>query len=341
MLIPTDYLPHSQVTLSYLPPTLTKSGRVSNCVARHRFSLSWLAARGSRMTPLRMTPRCDERSPASGAAARLLALLALLTACRAAVASSTVDCKVEHYNATIGRGSPQLHRALDQLQRVAEANWPAGAKDRNGRADPIFGSERFNFEAVRYYSASAKNLAATSTAPTICEVGFNWGATALMFLHAAPAARVVSFDLGERLYTNASEQHLLSSYGGRLQLIRGDSRLTIPAYAAKHPSAACDLVLVDGDHSLAGESANLQNFRRLARCKGSLYIMDDCNCARPGIETTVAWFRALKEGALKSTYMHATTNIPRMSQGITRQGKTHSFCAGLLMPKRADCAQET
>ena len=60
-------------------------------------------------------------------------------------------------------------------------------------------------------------------------MGFNWGATALVFLHANPSAKVISFDLGERLYTNATEAHLQAAYGHRLTLVRGDSTRTIPS----------------------------------------------------------------------------------------------------------------
>ena len=84
----------------------------------------------------------------------------------------------------------------------------------------------------------------------------------------------------------------------------GDSTVTIPAFAdgaygGERDQTACDLVLVDGDHSYKGELENVLHFRRLARCgEGSKYIMDDCSCRKRALPTTRAWTEAVRQGAI-------------------------------------------
>ena len=148
-----------------------------------------------------------------------------------------------------GRLPSGLKDALAQLQGVAESQWRVGMRDRNGRIDPILGSIRSDPAALEYYAEAASDRSVR----TICEVGYNWGASALVWLHSNPSARVYSFDLAERAYTNATLAWLNQQYGGRLELIRGNSTQTIRAFtdAARRTQLSCDLVLVDGDHARA------------------------------------------------------------------------------------------
>ena len=217
---------------------------------------------------------------------------------------------------------------LDMLQRVAEAHWPEGSKDRNGRIDPIFGSAKHNPVAVREYM----RLASDPAIGTICEVGYNWGATSLMWLEANQRARVFTFDLAERLYTNATLGYLNAKYDNRLTLVRGDSNQTIPAFTADRRGRAfsCDLVFVDGDHSIEGEFLNLKNFRELTPCAGSVYIMDDCDCARNMLPTTVAFVRGVDLGFIEPQTGHKTNAILRRSQKFLEKNVHHTFCTGHL-----------
>jgi len=181
---------------------------------------------------------------------------------------------------------------------------------------------------VHHYAKAAANPSVS----TICEVGYNWGATALIWLHSNRNAKVYCFDLPERLYTNATVDGLNGRYGGRLELIRGDSRTTIPDFAqSRGPRGlSCDLVLVDGDHSFAGELANVRNFRQLASCSGCPYIMDDCNCLKPSLATTRAWSAAVGMGFVVETLGHVTTGVRRRSQDFFDENERHSYCIGEL-----------
>lgn len=57
-------------------------------------------------------------------------------------------------------------------------------------------------------------------------------------------------------------------FPGRLELVLGDSSVTVPAYAAAEAAAgrdpqACSVVFVDGSHSEEGAYADLVNFRAM------------------------------------------------------------------------------
>lgn len=63
-------------------------------------------------------------------------------------------------------------------------------------------------------------------------------------------------------------------FPGRLEVILGDSRVTVPAYATAEETAGrdprvCDVVFVDGDHSEEGAYADIVNLQALA----SRYIL--------------------------------------------------------------------
>ena len=74
--------------------------------------------------------------------------------------------------------------------------------------------------------------AAAARAPlhTVCEVGFNAGHSALLWLLGAPRARVVSFDIG--LYPALVGARWLSRrFPGRFTLVQGDSAVSVGAAA--------------------------------------------------------------------------------------------------------------
>lgn len=65
-----------------------------------------------------------------------------------------------------------------------------------------------------------------------------------------------------------AHSHTQAVFPGRLELVVGDSRETVPAYAMAEETAGrdpqvCDVVFVDGDHSEEGAYADLVNFQAL------------------------------------------------------------------------------
>ena len=75
-------------------------------------------------------------------------------------------------------------------------------------------------------------LAQSSTASTYCEVGMNGGHSAAAMLHANPRLAVHSFDLMHWNYSWPVAHLLRTSFRGRFHLHPGDSRSTVPEFAA-------------------------------------------------------------------------------------------------------------
>ncbi|MGV8875749.1 MAG: class I SAM-dependent methyltransferase [Rhodococcus sp. (in: high G+C Gram-positive bacteria)] len=99
----------------------------------------------------------------------------------------------------------------------------------------------------------------------------------------------------------AAKAHIDEHFPGRHTLIHGDSHTTIAAYAKEHPDARFDVIFVDGDHSVEGARADLDDLRALAT-PDSVVIMDDIT---PwlwfGENPTQAWQEAVDEGRILHT----------------------------------------
>eukprot|EP01062_Namystynia_karyoxenos_P021806 TRINITY_DN1830_c1_g2_i1.p1 TRINITY_DN1830_c1_g2~~TRINITY_DN1830_c1_g2_i1.p1 ORF type:complete len:669 (+),score=195.02 TRINITY_DN1830_c1_g2_i1:144-2150(+) len=118
----------------------------------------------------------------------------------------------------------------------------------------------------------------------VCELGFNVGHSAVLWLEGAPDAKVISFDLGEatvRGVTLPTMKMLRTVYGERFSYVLGDSLKTIPKYIEKHPDFRCDVILVDGSKDGEDRHKDLINFQKVAHAD-TVLILDEVaqsNCA--------------------------------------------------------------
>ena len=71
---------------------------------------------------------------------------------------------------------------------------------------------------------------------TFCETGFNAGHASLLGL-LTPNVSVVSFDLFRRPYQEVARRHLEERFPGRLRVVPGDTRATLPAFPPDGPFA--------------------------------------------------------------------------------------------------------
>jgi hypothetical protein len=74
---------------------------------------------------------------------------------------------------------------------------------------------------------------------TVCEVGFNFGHSAIMWLYNNPNTRLVSFDLLESPHKTAGKQFVEILFPGRVTIIAGDSTVEIPKFYSSNPSLKC------------------------------------------------------------------------------------------------------
>ena len=134
---------------------------------------------------------------------------------------------------------------------------------------------------ARYYS----RLAAAPDIRTVCEVGYNVGHSAVVWLLASPTSRLVTFDLFSSALGLASLSFLEARFPGRIEAVRGDSRRELPRAQL---SAPCDLVHVDGRHEYRFVLHDVLNLRRLA-APHALFLLDDqCNASACGQPTLYA-----------------------------------------------------
>ncbi|WP_198042311.1 O-methyltransferase [Kitasatospora azatica] len=141
-------------------------------------------------------------------------------------------------------------------------------------------------------------LVRRTSARTILEIGFNAGLSSQALLAAAPDIRVVSFDLGDHAYVHQAKEYVDRRFPGRHELILGDSRTTLPRYAARADRPLFDLAFVDGGHEVEVARADLRNARALCR-PGAHVVIDDLTPWRPwGVGPTAAWREAIADGLI-------------------------------------------
>jgi len=88
---------------------------------------------------------------------------------------------------------------------------------------------------------------------------------------------------------------LAERFPGRLQVILGDSKHTVPAFSAMFPAERCTVVVVDGGHLYEHAKGDLANLRKLVDVstpRSHVLIVDDTNQA----PVAQAWAEAQSEG---------------------------------------------
>jgi hypothetical protein len=137
-------------------------------------------------------------------------------------------------------------------------------------------------------------------AHTVCEIGLNGGDSAAAWLCSFPRASYVSFDLARFNVTTDAADFLSTAFPGRFTLVRGSTLATLPQYARAHPRS-CDIMIVDGGHSLEVGYSDLSYMRMLARDPTRhVVVMDDVRCAAWWCHSpTIAWSYLVQEGVIR------------------------------------------
>lgn len=195
----------------------------------------------------------------------------------------------------------------------------------------------FDREARRYFVYTEGTIASSEKAfemyfhvargPTvknICEVGFNAGHSAAIYLNANPQAKVYSFDIGQFSYTRGNAELMKSLFPDRFEYISGPSGETLKQFFEERPDVKCDVISVDGDHSTEGTLADLENFRRLASCRNWV-LMDDAGWN----STNSAWQAAKDAGIITQVECFADMN-PRPDYQFMEYPNNRSWCLGFF-----------
>ena len=166
---------------------------------------------------------------------------------------------------------------------------------------------------------------------TVCEVGFNAGHSAAVFLIANPNAHVISFDLGQFDYSIRNLKLLQELYPERFTYVLGDSAISVPAFAAQHPHLKCDLIAIDGDHSERGALADIMNMAKLAACRNWV-LVDDTGFK----EVNSAWQRAKDMRVVYQSRCLADLQ-PDINWQFLAKPEPRSWCLGWFSVNSIDC----
>ncbi|EKX41259.1 hypothetical protein GUITHDRAFT_153900 [Guillardia theta CCMP2712] len=115
----------------------------------------------------------------------------------------------------------------------------------------------------------------------VCETGFNGGHSASLFLLSDPRVRYYGWDLGVYSAAKVVAKKLSEEFPGRLQVMWGDSKKTVPSFFEQN-SLLCDLVVIDGEHSYNGVQSDLGVISKHMKGKWQVFV-DDCEALNQGI----------------------------------------------------------
>lgn len=121
----------------------------------------------------------------------------------------------------------------------------------------------------------------------ILETGTWKGKRALQMLEAAPGAKYVGFDLFEDAngdtdreefnvkphFTRSEVRKKLNGYD--VELVKGNTRDTLPVWIREAPVQCVDLAFIDGGHSVETIKSDWMNCWSVVRLRGGVIVLDD------------------------------------------------------------------
>lgn len=177
-------------------------------------------------------------------------------------------------------------------------------------------------DQIRDYAAVSRLLTdGFGRSATICEVGFNAGHSAAVFLTANPSAHYVGFDLGTLGWSAAQRSLVNTMFPGRIEHIIGSSFQTVPRYHQQHPAFSCDLWSVDGDHG--PDAAKDFAAARAMATRGGLVLADDHTASFPAV--VAIWQSLVDGGHLETIHCHEDA-------GVYPPGLKKGWCLGRWLP---------
>ena len=142
------------------------------------------------------------------------------------------------------------------------------------------------------------HLSRVESVKTICEIGFNCGHSAFMWL-VGSKAKLYSFDLGQHGYVRGMAEYMSKTFPGRFNITYGSSEKTVPEFTKANPDIKCDVLSVDGAHTYHMAKIDMTNFQKLASNVTNVLIFDDYP-SRMYKTLGNAWKEMLDEHKIKS-----------------------------------------
>lgn len=147
---------------------------------------------------------------------------------------------------------------------------------------------------VQEQVSAYRSLALKDEVSRICEIGFNAGHSAILFLSSDKTNKLTSFDSGTLQWSPISAKFVSFLFPNRFSYVTGNSIEIVPEFSSRvEPDERCDLFHIDGDHGMTVPFIDLTNARQASRT-GAIVVMDDATESFPGV--MLAWNKAKSEG---------------------------------------------
>jgi hypothetical protein len=186
---------------------------------------------------------------------------------------SSPNLVIEDYNSSKDR----IETFLDDTMKIITSTCSSAELEGN--------AFYYHLSANRFFELFSKQVnlfwCGRQVTKRICEIGFNAGHSAFLFLLGmkSPKVEFTVFDLGEHPYTRPCLEHLKKTFPeSNFSYIEGDSTNTLPEWTTSHPEASetYDVVHVDGGHTYECAHSDIMYGANLVRPGGYL-IVDDTN----------------------------------------------------------------
>ena len=156
------------------------------------------------------------------------------------------------------------------LEKISEIVKASGEKLEGN----VYGWDKYDEHENEMFLNKRLNLINYSRNTTsILEIGFNAGHSCLLYLTSNPTSTIQLFDLGNHKYTQPCFEYLQSQFPGRLEIIYGDSRVTLPKFVSENIGKKFSLVHIDGGHTedvVRSDILNVMHF-----CSGQTVVISD------------------------------------------------------------------
>lgn len=161
---------------------------------------------------------------------------------------------------------------LDRHVRMIKSIVDASGEHLEGN---IFGWDKYDeYETELFLNKRLNLFQFSKNCRTIFEIGFNAGHSCLMYLLSNRTSQIQLFDIGLHAYTRPCFEYLNSEFPGRLKIIYGDSRITIPQFLVDNPTRKFDMIHIDGGHEEPVVRADVLNIQHFAT-DNTVIISDD------------------------------------------------------------------
>lgn len=190
-----------------------------------------------------------------------------------------------------------LNRVLETVDQLEADDYARYVRDFVGSGREAWGASWRFADILTALSAAAELIRPRD----YLEIGVRRGRSLGIVAAAAPECSLTGLDWWDPGYAgmdNPGPQYVRDElarlgFTGLLELISGDSHVTLPQLIAARPSLAFDLVAVDGDHSPGGAAADLDAVLPLLRIGGALVFDDVRHPAHP--ELGAVWEDAVAD----------------------------------------------